>query len=201
MEEKVNYYDFSKMSIDLSKVSPGQSVFDIYPELSEIKAYQKSTQEELKVGIHTCEPHGPFSSIKRFEVRLETVFRFLQLDKENEHARLFDEVLHLKSDNVADVWTEYLSSVFYHEWTSWFSSSCMYYQMMEQLRKPIDFVNETAWTKRANIESKVDGIYKRMKAMEAVIFVDEEIKKKAFNKDRDKIENFPEKHADENSVI
>lgn len=200
-EGKVDFYNFSNMKIDLSKVGPGQLVLDVFPELRHTKIYTEVEDIELRLAFLTCDPHGPFSTIKQYNTRLASVCRWLKISMEAPDNKLYEDALNLKSENIAKIWTEYLSSTFHHEWVSWFSSSLMYYQMMEQLRRPIDFSDTKEWTQRQAIESRADGIYLRMKKMEELIFVDESIKRKTFNTAKDLIENYPEKHADDTSVI
>lgn len=200
-EQQINYYDFAKMTIDLSKVAPGQSVIEVYPELQTSKAYTLATNEEIKVAIFMCDPQGPFKMIKRYDSRLEKIFTFLRLDAAGADQELYLSVLKVKNERVADIWTEYLSNVFDHEWVAWFSNSILYYQMMQELRKPINVNDDTDWAKKQKIEGRADAVYKRMKSMEELVFVDETIKKKAFEREKTKKENYAEKYADSNSVI
>lgn len=201
MADQANFYNFSNMYIDLSKVGPDQKVIDIFPELQHIPAYTEATDKEIRVALLMCDPRGPFSTIKQFNTRLDNVFRFLHLDKDEVDFQLYSDVLNLLSPKVAALWMVYLETVFNHEWVSWFSSSLIYYQMHAELRKPIDFDDDKAWDRRNKIEGRVDAIYKRMKAMEAIVFVDEEIKRKSFETSKNLIENYPEKFAQDVSVI
>lgn len=198
---QANFYNFSNMHIDLSKVSASQTVLEVFPELQHYKTYTEAEDIEIRLGFLMADPRGPFSTIKQFNSRLVGVCRFLKIEMEAPDNKLYEDVLNLRSENILKIWVEYLSSVFNHEWASWFSSSLIYYQMISQLQKPIDVNNDKDWDRRAKIEGRLDAVYKRMKAMEAIVFIDEEIKRKSFEAAKDKIENFPEKYADEASVI
>lgn len=200
-EARVDLYNFSNMHIDLSKVSASQTVLEVFPELSHAKAYTDAEDIEIRLALLMCDPRGPFSNIKQFNTRLVNVCRWLKIPMEAPDNKLYEDVLNLRSENVANVWTEYLSSVFNHEWVSWFSNALMYYQMMEQLRKPIDFTKQSDWEQRKAIEGRADSIYNRMKKMEEIVFVDEAIKRKSFDSEKGKIENYAEKHADDTGVI
>lgn len=200
-EAAVNFYNFSNMHIDLSKVSASQTVLEVFPELQHETAFTEATDEEIKLSLLMCDPRGPFSTIKQYDTRLINVCRWLKIPLDAPDNKLFQDVLNLRSEKVANLWTAYLSSMFNHEWTSWFSSSLMYYQMMTELRKPIDFTAQKDWQQRQAIEGRADAIYNRMKKMEEIVFIDQAIKRKAFESEKGKIENFPEKHADENSVV
>lgn len=198
---QANFYNFSNMHYDLSKVGPDKLVIDVFPELQHNKAYTEATDIEIRIALLMCDPRGPFRDIKQYSARLDNVCRFLRIDVTDKEKELYQQILELKSVNVANVWAAYLETVFNHEWVSWFSSSLIYYQMQVQLQKPIDFEDDKAWDRRSKIESRVDAVYKRMKAMEAIVFVDDELKRRSFEAAKDKIENWPEKFADDNSVI
>lgn len=197
----INFYDFSNMHIDLSKVSASQTVLEVFPELNHYEAYTKATDMEIRVAFCMSDPKGPFSTLKQYPVRLQHICKWYQVAMEAPGNELYESILNFKSQNVADITTQYLSSVFDHEWTSWYSNSIMYYQMMEEIRKPIDFTKESEWKQRQSIEGRADAIYKRMKDMEKILFVDEAIKKRAFENEKNKIENFAEKHAVSNSIV
>lgn len=210
MDHKVNLLDFSKMRVNLALILPGQTFLEVFPQFQHKKAYAQASDDEIIVAITLCDRSGPFSTIRNFEERLKAIFSWKHYPIDGDRKELYESVLSLKNDNVADVWTEYLANLFDHEWVSWFSNSVMYYQLMTQLRKPIeislegtdDKESETKWNKRLKLEQKADDIYKKMKAMEDILFIDESIKRRAAQREREnKIENYPEKFADSNSVI
>lgn len=200
-EPKVDFYNFSNMHYDLSKVSASQTVLEVYPELAHYPAYTAATDIEIRLALHLCDPKGPFASIKQYNIRLKNVCKWLNISTEAPDNHLYEAALNLTSDNILNIWTAFLSSVFNHEFTAWFSNSLMYYQMMEQLRKPIDFTSKTDWGVRQTIEARADAVYSRMKKMEDIVFVDETIKRKTYAKSKDLIENYAEKFAVPTSVI
>jgi hypothetical protein len=202
--ENQSKYDFSKMHIDLSRLSKGQSFLELFPQLEYYESFKSSTEQEIKIAAFMCDPNCiPFSKIKSFELRLSSVFDYLKLDHDNLDRDLYLSVLNLSNENIPKIWTDYLSDMFNHEYVSWFSNSIMYYQMMEQLRKPVEMGSgfDKAWATRINIEKRADEVYKKMKAMESKIFFDDAIRQKTAEAERNKIENYPEKFAQENSVI
>lgn len=189
------------MHIDLSRVSAGQSILEAFPQLEKKRCYTQATDKEIKVAIFMCDPKGPFRLIKKYDKRLLEVFSFLKLDEFGDDAELHQGVLSLTNTNVSHIYTDYLQEVFDHEWVNWFSNSIVYYQMMEYLRIPIaDVSDDAAWTRRTKIEARANAVYKNMKAVEDVVFLDDNVRKSAAAIAR-KIENFAEKYADENSVI
>lgn len=201
MADEINLYDFSKMHIDLSRVGADQLVIDVFPELKENKAYTEASDLEVRLSFLMCDPRGPFSTIKRYEARLQRVCKWLKVDYLEKEKSFYGDILHLKNDKVAAIWTAYLSNVFNHEWTSWFSNSLLYYQMMEEMRRPLNFKDSNEWKLRKEVEGRADDVYNRMKAMEQIIFVDEFLKQKSFNLNKDLIENFPEGYADPAETI
>lgn len=201
MADEINLYDFSKMYIDLSRVGADQTVVEVFPELQENKAYSEASDLEVRLSFLSCDPQGPFSKIKRFDARLQAICKWLKVDYTGKDKSFYEDILHLKNDNIAKIWTAYLSNIFNHEWTSWFSNGLLYYQMMEEMRKPIDFKVASDWKLRKEIEGMADEVYKRMKDMEAIIFVDEFLKQKSFNLNKDLIENYPEAYADPAETI
>lgn len=211
--QKINLLDFSKMRVDISRIGEGQSFLEVFPAFQHLKAYIVATEEEIRVAILLCDRYGPFSTIKNFEERLKAIFShynwFINDKPAPLYLDLYEQVLHLKNDHVADIWTEYLPAVFDHEWTSWFSNSVMYYQIMREMRKPIEITldgesdkeSEARWSKRLKIEQKADEIYKKMKSMEAIIFNDEQVKRRSHEREQEKkIETYPEKFAMSSSV-
>lgn len=207
---KSDLLDFSKMRIDLSRITPGQVFLNVFPEYQHLKCYQNATEDEIKVAILLCDRRGPFSSIRNFQERLNAIFNWMDYALEGAKLEFYDEVLSLKNDHIADIWTEYLAACFDHEWTSWFSNSVMYYQIMRELRKPLgisldaetDKETESKWMRRMSLEKKADEIYKKMKDMEAIIFNDEQVKRRAHEREQQKlIENYPEKFSQANSVV
>lgn len=200
-EQKVDFYNFSNMYIDLSKVSESQTVLEVYPELQHTKIYTEASDIEIRLAFLLCDPKGPFSTIKQYNTRLVNVCRWLKIPMDAPDNKLYEDALNLRSETIAQIWTAYLSNIFDHEWVSWYSSSLIYYQMHEELRKPIAFENDKEWDRRNKIEGRVDAIYKRMKAMEEIVFIDESIKRKSFESTKNKIENYAEAHADDTGVI
>lgn len=200
-EQKIDFYNFSNMHYDLSKVSASQTVLEVYPELAHYPAYTEATDEEVRLALHLCDPNGPFATIKQYNIRLRNVCNWLKITTEAPDNKLYEAALNLTSENILNIWTAFLSSVFNHEFTAWFSNSIMYYQMMEQLRKPIDFQSKNDWEMRKTIEGRADAVYNRMKKMEEIVFVDETIKRKTFSKSKDLIENYAEKFAVQTNVI
>ena len=200
-ENKVDFYNFSNMHYDLSKVSASQTVLEVYPEMAHYPAYTDAADMEVRLALHLCDPKGPFAAIKQYNVRLLNVCKWLQIPIEAPGNELYEAALNLSSENILNIWTTFLSQVFNHEYTAWFSNSLMYYQMMEQMRKPIDFSSKTDWANRQAIEARADTVYNRMKKMEEIVLVDETIKRKSFSKSKDLIENYAEKFAVPTSVI
>ncbi len=209
MDHKINLLDFSKMRIDVSRIEEGQLFLDVFPQFQHLKAYSESSEDEIKIAILLCDRSGPFSSIKNYEQRLNAIFGWLNYEPAGEKAELFQEVLTLRNKNVANIWTEYLAALFDHEWVSWFSNSVLYYQIMAEMRKPIgismdvdDKDADIKWNKRKIIEDRAEQVYKKMKQMEDILFIDEAVKRRSAEREREKkIENYPEKYAVSNSVV
>lgn len=204
-DDKINLYDFSRMLLNLSMVDSDQTVVEVFPDLKNFPVYTESTDKEVRVAIFMVDRHGPFSGIKKFITRLENIFKWLKYDANGKEKELFDSVAQLKNDHVAKIWTVYLEDMFDHEWTTWFSLSLMYYQMMEQIRKPIDWADEkkaeAEYTKRMSMETKASSVYEKIQKLEAVLFVDDMIKRRSFEAKKEiLIENYAEKHAETNSV-
>lgn len=209
MDHKINLHDFSKMRVDLSRIEPGQMFLDVYPQFQHLKAYSEASEDEIKIAILLCDRFGPFSTIKNFEQRLKAIFSWLNYQVDGEKAELFQDILTLRNKQVPDIWTEYLPALFDHEWVSWFSNSVMYYQIMAEMRKPIgismdveDKDADIRWNKRKIIEDRADQVYKKMKLMEDILFIDETVKRRSAEREREKkIENYPEKYAVSASVV
>lgn len=204
-EEKANLYDFSKMLINLSKVDEDQKVTDIFTELLQYPIYGESTDKEVRVAIFMVDRHGPFSGIKKFISRLEAIFKWLKYEINGADKELFDSVSLNRNDHVAKIWTAYLEEMFDHEWTTWFSLALMYYQMMDQIRKPIDWTDEkkadAEYAKRMTMETKASAVYDKMQKLETILFLDDKIRRRAFEAKKETlIENYAEKHAETNSV-
>lgn len=204
-EEKANLYDFSKMLIDLSRVEADQTVVEVFPELLNFPVYSESTDKEVRVAIFMVDRHGPFSTIKKFISRLDAIFKWLKYDATGDDKELYDSVAKLKNQNIARIWTVYLEEMFDHEWTTWFTLSQMYYQMMEQIRKPIDWSDEkkseAEYQKRMAMETKASSVYDKIQKLEVLLFVDEKIKRRAFETKKEiLIENYAEKYAETESI-
>lgn len=204
-DDKVNLHDFSRMLINLSEVEQGETVVDHFPELVTFPIYTEATDQEVRVAIFMVDRHGPFSGIKKYITRLEAIFKWLKYDAAGAEKELFDSISFQRNMTVAKIWTTYLEDMFDHEWTTWFTLSLTYYQMMEQIRKPIDWNDqakaEGELTKRMSMETKASQVYDKIQKLEAILFVDDMIKRRAFIAKKEiLIENYAEKYAETDSV-
>lgn len=204
-DDKVNLHDFSRMLINLSEVEQGETVVEHFPELATFPIYTEATDQEVRVAIFMVDRHGPFSGIKKYITRLEAIFKWLKYDAAGAEKELFDSISFQRNMTVAKIWTTYLEDMFDHEWTTWFTLSLTYYQMMEQIRKPIDWNDqakaEGELTKRMSMETKASQVYDKIQKLEAILFVDDMIKRRAFIAKKEiLIENYAEKYAETDSV-
>ncbi|HEU5292934.1 MAG TPA: hypothetical protein VFU05_19945 [Cyclobacteriaceae bacterium] len=165
---------------------------------------QKANDEKLRIVILSSDTFSPFVKIKDTRQRYTSILDFLGYSlKDKKTVDLLDKLSNYSDETTVSMMAEYLKLCANHEFSAWWSSYISYYQIQEELRKPINEytgVRASEVTKmKLDISKDLSRFHQDLMQWEQVLFGDVKMKR-AIAAQRNKIITYAEKYAESNSV-
>ncbi len=196
-------YDLSKIYLDFSKLEPGDSLREKFPELNSFNEFLECDDNMLKIAICMGDIDSPFIRIKERDMMVREIFAYLDIDVKTNLA-MFERIVQYRHPKVMGAWLRYLQILHETEFTNWLLC-----------RKDFDFFlmqsNEPKMTKesdmlyykrRIEIRERVQELGHEMRRIEAKLFPDSKAAREAAIIEQGmKIKLFAEMYAEENTYV
>lgn len=197
--------NFSECLIDFTKCPLETRLVDFFEDLNAFPEFHEANDTEIKIAIATTDMESPCVKIPDREHMMRTLFTFLNLDlKKEENGELFEDVLHYKHKTISSIKSRYVQMQHVTEWAEWLMVNETFNFLITQSNIPkLDTDKEDAYiSRRVKIKDDLRKAGRDLKELESKLFPDSKSAREIANDQaRKKIISYPEKYAQQRSVI
>lgn len=197
-------YDFSRCMFDFTKCPPHVKLKDFFTQLSVYEEFNTPFDREIKIAICLSDFDSPFIRITESDLKLKSIFEFLEIGLATKANQEFYETIYNFSNNrIGGMCARYIQLQNNHDYSHWWTLNQLYYDLQKEATKPKE-QSETIdryVAKKLNIQKQMASFTKELKELEAGLFNDTKLKRAIVQAELEKkIRLYPEMLAMENQV-
>jgi hypothetical protein len=195
-------YEFDKCLINFESCPKNLSLIEHFTHLSSFSEFSTASDDEIKISICLSDFDSPFLKINDLDSKVKAIFDYLKIDIEK-NKKLYKQVLEWQHKKIIDITSVYLQMQSKHDFTRWWTLNRLYYELQKELNQPKAKDDDIdAYIKRKLLlEKNSEDFIEKLQRYEQRLFPDIKMKNAIVFNEMVKIIGYPEKFAQERSVI
>lgn len=196
-------YNLDRVYLDFSKLEPGESLREKFPELNSFTEFTECTDDMIKIAICMGDIDSPFIRIKERDMMVREIFAYLNIDVHTNLA-MFERIVAYRHPKVMGAWLRYLQILHETEFTNWLlcRKDFDFFLMQSSEPKMAKESDMLYYKRRVEIRERVQELGHEMRRIEAKLFPDSKAAREAAIIEQSmKIKLFAEMYSEANTYV